>query len=108
MHNQCENHHIASDKAKAGGFTDQHAELFEYAGVDLQYEKNIISLEDHKGGHTIVYKEWVLEGLKKYIKKENREEKNKQLLDMVLNKIAQVLNENNRLPYSDGKDKLDN
>ena len=63
VHNQCENHHIASDKARASGYTDRYAELFGYAGVDLQYEKNIISLENHKGGHTKAYKEWILKGL---------------------------------------------
>ena len=108
MHNQCENHHIASDKAHASENTDQYKEYFKLAGVDLQYEKNIIPLEGHRGGHTKAYKKWVLDKLKKYINIDNTKDENKVLLDMILEKIAEALYENPRLPYSDGKQDLDN
>ncbi len=106
VHNACERHHIASDKAHTSGYTDQYAELFGYAGENLQYNRNIIPLENHRGGHTIAYKEWVLDGLKKYIKKDNTTNENKKMLDMVLDMMIDALKENSRLPYSDGKDTL--
>lgn len=87
--------------------TKQYEDYFALAGVDLQYEKNIIPLEDHKGSHTKAYKEWVLDELKKYLKKDYTKDENKTLLDMVLDKLADALYDNPRLPYTDGKQDID-
>lgn len=57
MHNQCENHHIASDKSEKSGFTAKYQELFDLAGMSLQDDDNIVPLEGHKGAHTKVYKQ---------------------------------------------------
>ena len=40
------------------------------------------------------------------MKKENTTEENKKMLDMVLDMIIDALNDNDRLPYTDGKNAL--
>ncbi len=75
----------------------------------MQYDKNIIPLDNnHRGAHTDAYKVWVLEGLQKHLKKEENDKVNTEILDMVLDMITRALNENTRLPYTDGKEALKN
>ena len=48
MHNQCEDHHIASDKSEKSGFTAKYQELFDLGDMSLQDPDNIVPLEGIK------------------------------------------------------------
>jgi hypothetical protein len=57
---KAENHHIASDKSKVSGYTEQYKKIFDNAGMKLSDPANIIELEGHSGAHNVKYKEYVL------------------------------------------------
>ena len=49
--------------SKKSGYTEAYNEIFERAGMSLQDDVNIVYLEKHKGAHTKVYKQYVLDYL---------------------------------------------
>ena len=103
VHNKCdgEYHHIASDKSIASGYTEQYQKVFDQAGMSLQDDANIIYLEGHHGAHTKVYKEYVLNYITDAVGDKTGEEA-KQALTGALNRIAEQLRQNPRMPYRGG------
>ena len=65
-------HHVASNKARASGYTALFADLFERAGMTLRHEANILAHPDHgrggyAGAHGAKYNRWVLGRLERAV-----------------------------------------
>ena len=103
VHNKCngENHHIASDKSVVSGYTEQYQQVFDQAGMSLQDPANIIYLEGHHGAHTTAYKDYVLNAITEAVGNKTGEEA-RQALTSTLNRIAEQLRQNPRMPYRGG------
>lgn len=94
-------HHIASDKAIKSGYTEQFETIFNNAGMTLDDAANKVFLENHSGGHTVKYKEYVLDKLENATRGLSGDDANK-ALNHVLNDLKTELTNNPRMPYKDG------
>jgi len=105
VHNDCsEKHHIASDKSIKSGYTAKYQELFDLAGMKLNDPDNIVELKGHKGAHTKIYKQKVLDYLTQALEgiDKNNKEENEKALRAALKELAALLESNPRLPYKGG------
>jgi RHS repeat-associated protein len=94
-------HHIASDKSIKSGFTDAYEKIFSKAGMTLDDAANKIFLEGHKGAHTNVYKQYVLDTLKSVTQGLSGDAYKNALLN-ALDDLRQQLLNNPRMPYLRG------
>lgn len=94
-------HHIASDKAIKSGFTEAYDKIFKKAGMSLQDDVNKIFLENHRGGHTKKYKQYVLDYLTEATDGLNGSQY-KDALTQALDDLGKQLLENPRMPYRGG------
>ena len=104
VHNKCEDHHIASDKSNASGYTKKYKSLFSLAGMDLQDPDNIIRLDNHHGAHTKLYKDFILEKITEAVDISKSQKENEISLRAMLEWLKQELKANPRMPYKDGAD----
>jgi hypothetical protein len=96
-----ETHHIASDKSIVSGYTKEYEAIFNKAGMDLQDEANLMDLIDHSGGHTKVYRQYVLDTLNEAVTGKTGDTY-KNALKNALQGLKNELLDNPRLPYKDG------
>jgi hypothetical protein len=94
-------HHIASNKAINSGFTKEYQEIFNKAGMRLDDAANKIFLEGHSGGHTIKYKQYVLDYLKGSTEGLSGDAY-KKALQGSLDDLGKQLKKNPRMPYKGG------
>ncbi|NLW27979.1 MAG: hypothetical protein GXY93_11355 [Hungateiclostridium saccincola] len=87
--------------SKKSGYTEAYNEIFERAGMSLQDDVNIVYLEKHKGAHTKVYKQYVLDYLTGATEGLTGEEA-KTALTRTLNELKNQLLQNPRMPYKGG------
>jgi len=95
-------HHIASDKAIKSGFTEAYEAIFKEAGMTLKDPTNIVDLVGHSGGHTVAYKQYVLDYLKRATSGLTSMESKNAALKSALNELKEQLLKNPRMPYKGG------
>jgi hypothetical protein len=91
-------HHMVSNK---GAWAKKFAKLFEGSGIGLDDACNKMWLPGHAGRHIEEYHQMVERMLKAAIGPKTGEEKKTAILG-VLKKLRELLEEDPRLPYSDG------
>ncbi len=94
-------HHIASDKAIKSGYIEQFENIFNNAGMTLDDDANKVFLENHSGGHTVKYKEYVLDKLDNATRGLSGDDANKALKQVLIDLKTELIN-NPRIPYKGG------